>query len=288
MVAHTESYTLRQIEQICHQQKAQKRTWYHLHRRISTPITWLLYRCGVTPNVVSASMLWVGLAGSTLLVPTQVPLNIAGLLLIYLAFLLDKVDGDLARLRGCIGSQALILDFAYHRITLFAFYAALGGHAYLATQDAVGLVAGFVAGFLANYAQDAQLYPYRIYAQKQLIMQEGWRLAPAPQQRREVREKPIKVLKVFTSQLLMLACATVLLIAVPQYLTWFLATAIAALLVFVAVQHYILFRGGMEAELAYIDSCLRQHAMSHPQSKIDEPVADTDHECDPADAVGAQ
>lgn len=263
MAGNLEAYSLRQIERLCHQHKAQKRGWYHLHRRISTPITWVLYRWRVSPNTISASMLLVGLTGNALLVPGMLSLNILGLLLIYLAFLLDKVDGDLARLQECVGPRAMILDYAYHRITLFTFYAALGGHAYLAGQGITGLVAGFAAGFLANYAQDAQLYPYRIYAQKVLCMREGWMLDEAsPQQRREPRESRVKLLKVFTSQLLLLVPTTLLIVLAPQWLDALVLTAVGALIVFLAVQHFIIFHGGMEAELAYIDSCLRQRTAS--------------------------
>ncbi|MBI3840127.1 MAG: hypothetical protein HY288_19570 [Planctomycetia bacterium] len=259
MPNHLQAYTLLDIQRLCHREKVKKRWWYHIHRRLSTPFTWVAYRVGFSPNTISASMVLVGLLGNLALVPLNLALNLLGLMLVYLAFLLDKVDGDLARLQDQAGPRAMILDYAYHRLTLFTFYAALGAHAYLIDSQVMGLVAGFVAGFLANYALDAQLYPYRIYAQKVVCGHEGWTIAPPPARRAgEQRDSWWKILKIFTSQLLLLVPSTVLVCWQPTWLMIFLFAAAGDLVVFLAVQHYVFLRGGMEAELAYIDRCVRQ------------------------------
>ena len=257
MSTDAQAYTLLDIQRICHREKARKRWWYHVHRRLSMPITLVFYRLGLSPNTISASMLLVGLIGNLALVPLNLAWNLLGLALVYAAFLLDKVDGDLARLQGRASPKAMILDYAYHRLTLFTFYAALGAHAYLIEGQAIALWAAFAAGFLANYAQDAQNYPYRIYAQKVLCGREGWTIASQPGRlRREQRETWWKNLKVFSSQLLLLAPAIVLLCWQPSWITIFLLVAAGHLVVFLAIQHYVFFQGGMEAELAYIHQCM--------------------------------
>jgi phosphatidylglycerophosphate synthase len=259
MVSQEQAYTFFDIEQVCHREKVHKRSWYYFHRRLSIPLTWTAYRLRLSPNLVSFAMLVVGLAGNMALASTERPINILGLGLVYVAFLLDKVDGDLARLQRRTGSQAMILDYAYHRLTLFTFYGALGVHSYLISGAPVGLIAGSLAGFLANYVQDAQVYPYRIYAQKVLCSREGWSIGPlVPERRRELRESPWKMIKLFTSQLLLLVPVCVLLCWRPYWLDEFLLTATAALTILIAVQHLIFFHGGMEAELAYIDAFVRK------------------------------
>ncbi len=283
MSTNLQAYTLLDIQRICHREKARMRWWYHVHRRLSMPITLVSYRLGLSPNTITASMVLVGLLGNLALVPPNLAWNLLGLALVYTAFLLDKVDGDLARLQGRASPKAMILDYAYHRLTLLTFYAALGAHAYLIDGQTMGLVAGFIAGFLANYAQDAQYYPYRIYAQKVLCGREGWTIASPPGRlRREQRESWWKILKVFSSQLLLLAPAIVLVCWQPSWITIFLILAAGDLVVFLAIQHYVFFQGGMEAELAYIHQCTsaarsESYGGLHPLALVDGAGADGNH-----------
>src|SRR5207244_3130177 len=56
----------------------------------------------------------MGGAGALLLASRNLGLNAAGFGVLYLAFLLDKVDGELARYRGVQSVRATLLDRLHH------------------------------------------------------------------------------------------------------------------------------------------------------------------------------
>ena len=111
-----------------------------------------------------------------------------------------------------------------------------------ARQQSASVLGSAISHYRGAFLRDFQLRDCAAF--------DDW--AAAQRQRREVREKRIKPLKIFTSQLLMLAVATVLLLFAPAWLGAWLLLAIGALSLFILAQHWILFHGGMEAELAYI------------------------------------
>src|SRR6267142_1586224 len=84
--------------------------WYSVHRRISIYLTWAMLKLGLEANQVSGLMMVLGVAGA-LLVATPSPLgNALGFVLFYAAFLLDKVDGEMARLRRAPSARGILLD----------------------------------------------------------------------------------------------------------------------------------------------------------------------------------
>src|SRR5437016_596010 len=103
---------LSDIPALCHDVKSRRPRWYYVHRWISTPITWLLYHCHVSANAVSASMVLLGCAGAAAQAVPSLRVNLLGLAVMYFAFLLDKVDGDLSRLQGSRSPDGMILDYA--------------------------------------------------------------------------------------------------------------------------------------------------------------------------------
>lgn len=270
-----EAMTLKQIADRCHREKRSQPAWHYVHRRLSLPLTWLLFRMPVSPNFVSAMMLVLGIVGSALLVPVNGTINIVGFVCYYLAFLMDKVDGDLARLRGQVGPRGMIVDHAYHRLTMFVFFTAMGIHYYLLTSNVYGLCAAMVSGFLANYLQDAQVYPYRLYSQYLIMKGESWQLRSLPEPRRLIRrELWMKPLKMFKSEPTV-CCMAVLLYVWPSLLFPFFMVSVSSLFFFVCVQHIILFRDGTEAELAYIDRLAAMQASELLEEGAREHISDS-------------
>src|SRR5262245_24990176 len=90
--------------------------WYRIHRRISIHITRAAVALGLEADQVSLLMMGCTLAAAALLASASGALNVAGFALGYAGFLLDKVDGEVARLRGHSTLRGILLDRFHHRL----------------------------------------------------------------------------------------------------------------------------------------------------------------------------
>ena len=90
---------------------------YSIHRDISMHLTrTLLYLFpNIKPQYVGFSMIFVGILGSVLLFAFEVlAMGVVGFILIYLSFLLDKVDGEISRFKEVFNVRGVFLDELYH------------------------------------------------------------------------------------------------------------------------------------------------------------------------------
>lgn len=117
-------------------------TWMarHLTRRQAIPVTWLLLHTPVTANQVTVASIGVGvLAGVGYALGASPWAFLAGAFAHQLFYLLDHVDGQIARYRGTVSVTGLYLDYMAHYLvnasTVFGLgfgaYAGSGRTAYL-------------------------------------------------------------------------------------------------------------------------------------------------------------
>ena len=138
--------------------------WYRVHRGLSIHLTRVMLRAGFRANQVSGLMMAVAAAGAALLASLWPAANLVGFALLYLAFLLDKVDGEIARLRGAQSARGILLDRFHHRIVEPAIFAAAALHEYRLTLSVVPVAAGLVTMLLANAIEEnQQLAPFILY-----------------------------------------------------------------------------------------------------------------------------
>jgi len=95
--------------------KSHRTEWhYRIHRRLSIYVTWLLLHTPLTANQASLLSLAVGAASAGLVLtggPRQALFSLVGF---YAYFLLDKVDGEIARYRGQQSLRGIGLDYLGH------------------------------------------------------------------------------------------------------------------------------------------------------------------------------
>jgi len=103
-----------ELRVICQAGKNSDPRWYFVHRRVSIYITWLLLHTSIRPNQITLLMMATGVAGAALLVPQVPAVNAVGFVVLYLAFLLDKVDGEIARYRRQSSARGVLLDRLHH------------------------------------------------------------------------------------------------------------------------------------------------------------------------------
>lgn len=142
---------IREIREKCHRQKIQHLQGqgvlgrsYALHRWISLPLTWIFLNAfpAVTPNQVSVAMLVCGLVGAGFLAMPSEAAALTGLALLYLSFLLDKVDGDIARFRARYSRLGKIVDEWYHVAPQPMVFLSYGVHVSVVHQMPLALILG--------------------------------------------------------------------------------------------------------------------------------------------------
>jgi phosphatidylglycerophosphate synthase len=94
-----------------------------LNRRLSVPVSWLLVRLPVSPDLLSAISFVIGLAGAILL---GLGYGVAGGVLVQACSVLDGVDGEVARLTLRAGPRGTLLDGYLDRLGDAAICAGLG------------------------------------------------------------------------------------------------------------------------------------------------------------------
>lgn len=108
---------------------------------ISPPLTREFLRHDISPTVATVGMLVAGVTGAVLLPFGGAWSVLAGLCFV-LFYLLDCVDGEVARLRGIERFFWAYPDFFFGAVVMALFHLALGVHAYLTTGIAWMLLAG--------------------------------------------------------------------------------------------------------------------------------------------------
>ncbi|MDQ0993629.1 CDP-alcohol phosphatidyltransferase family protein [Streptomyces sp. V3I7] len=118
----------------------------------------------ITPNGVTWGALFVGLASAGLFLKGDRESLLIGALLYHLSFVLDCIDGKLARLKGNGSVFGGWLDYVFDRIrVLFCALALMGGQ-FLRTGDARYLLAALAVVFLdmLRYVDALQIYKMRM------------------------------------------------------------------------------------------------------------------------------
>lgn len=112
-----------------------------MYRFMSLPITWILHKSNITPNQVSFMQIGVGLLGCLFIYLWIEPIGfLIGMLLLHFAYVLDCVDGELARATDQQSIPGVFLDKYAHAITMQAIFVATGVHMATGLSDGIGSV----------------------------------------------------------------------------------------------------------------------------------------------------
>jgi phosphatidylglycerophosphate synthase len=151
----------RDLRAVCQAGKGGDPAWYVIHRQISIYGTWIVLRAGIPLGAISLAMLGLGVLGAGLVAVNGGTWNLLGFALLYFVFLLDKMDGEVARYRGIESVHGILLDRFYHRLVEPCLFVAVALHQVNAGAG-VGLLAVAAAvAILANAIDENQhLAPY--------------------------------------------------------------------------------------------------------------------------------
>ena len=249
-----------ELRRVAQAGKDQDPRWYRVHRGLSIHLTRVMLRANFRANQVSGLMMVVAAAGAALLVSLSTAANLAGFALLYLAFLLDKVDGEIARLRWTRSARGILLDRFHHRIIEPTVFAAAAFHEYRLTSSVAALVAGLVTMLLANIIEEnQQLAPFIFYKR----LREDGRLLESPARSRDLSLlaavlRPLKAFRMLIVALpLLLLCYLAERASHMPLTTYYLVASAASLAGYLAFQCFYYFADRLGVELAAMSAVFR-------------------------------
>jgi len=192
--------TIKELRKLLQEEKVNpvgwKRPWGYktFQRGPSIYITRLLIPTRITPTQITIAGFFVGLAGATLLSSTEWYIKLAGLVLLYVHILSDKVDGELARYKHTHSLRGIFWDEINHLVIppIAWISLAFGVIAYSA-YDAYVLMAGIAGALALVFLRVIHSLPAQIYAKKYLKYRDSFVL---PIESTEYENKKSSVLKI--------------------------------------------------------------------------------------------
>ena len=112
--------------------------------KISAPITYLLVRTPISANQVTVIQEILGTIGAIMLAVPSIKIMLLGIFLIQFGFILDCVDGEVARYKGQSSVRGVFLDLIGHQIVIpfYIFFTSLG--VFVRTGQLDALIVGFL------------------------------------------------------------------------------------------------------------------------------------------------
>lgn len=147
--------------QIAHKDKIHTHKYNYYIRLISLPLTYLLFTLKVKPNFVSLLTIIFCIFGSMIIILYNIYL---GLIFFLFSTLLDKSDGDLARLTNNFNHKSEIIDFLYHRFSILMM--SLSISLYVSKTDFLLLSFAFLLSIISSIIEELQLLAYRYFSHK--------------------------------------------------------------------------------------------------------------------------
>lgn len=255
------------LRAICQAGKGSAPAWYSIHRRVSIYLTWALLHTPIRLNQVTLLMMACGLGGAGLAASSRLDLNLTGFGLLYLGFLLDKVDGEIARYRNAESVRGILLDRFNHRLVEPCLLLASAVREYRITTSSWVLLAALGSIVLANIIEEnQQLSPYILL--KHLRETRRWPQRSRPGTLARILDvlhrlaRPLKSFRTFIVVLPMLALAYALEATTRwPWITWYFTFSVLALGAFVVIQSAWYYAVGLDREIDGMQSVLASSSL---------------------------
>ena len=142
----------KEFKKICQGKKLErtkrKKAWWHsLPHLISPYITWILVKTPITANFVTVFGIIIGLIGLLLIGIGNNFFIILGFILLYLYYISDEVDGEIARYKKQISLRGIYYDEIGHLIFLGLFFFAFGYCIYNINTKFLYIILGAIASY---------------------------------------------------------------------------------------------------------------------------------------------
>ena len=143
--------SIKKLREICQQPVLHLNTWYprNFARKLSIYVTWLFIHLKISGNAASIIMLFTGIIASYLFTFGTYWYSFTAVLILQFWFILDHVDGELARYWKETSAKGIFLDKLNHHIVHPLIFLFIGIGMYKQFNNSLFLIAGgFTAYFL--------------------------------------------------------------------------------------------------------------------------------------------
>ncbi len=127
-------------------------------RPFSIYFTFLALRLGLSANLITVLQTMVGLVGAACLAFREDAIVVSGLFLLQLGFVLDNVDGEVARIRNQASLTGKYLDTIGHEFVIPSIFFFLGVGTFLREGGIEAVVFGFLAGLFSLRLDISTMY----------------------------------------------------------------------------------------------------------------------------------
>lgn len=147
---HTVIPSVKELRKICQTAESAKHDSIlgrYFGRKLSIYLTHVLLHTPISANQVTILMLLVGMVSGTLFIIGNYWCSLAGSILFPIMYILDGVDGEVARYRNSCSLKGVYLDRVSHIITYPFLFIGITFGVYINNHD----IRVFIFGFLATY-----------------------------------------------------------------------------------------------------------------------------------------
>ena len=140
--------SIKELRRICQAPRNHCDTWHgkNIARPLSIYITIMCIRLGVSPNFVTGIFLFLGIIASLFLISDHRVVVFAGAVLFQLWYLLDHVDGEIARYKNELSLTGVYFDYVSHYIVHPLAFFCLGLGLFFRLGHLSSLILGILAG----------------------------------------------------------------------------------------------------------------------------------------------
>lgn len=146
------SESFREFKQICQGEKLKdmkrRGDWWHApFTFVSKYITWILVKTAITANFITIFGFSIGLLGLLFIGFGNDFFIIFGFILLFVYYLSDEIDGEIARYKKQISLKGIYFDEVGHLIFLGCFFSSFGYNIYRNNSEFLYIILGFFSSF---------------------------------------------------------------------------------------------------------------------------------------------
>lgn len=165
--------SIRELRKIC---QRKRNVWFwrdRIDRFFSIYLTKFFLYTGLTPNQITVIVMLLGIASAFFYMPGLYVYSLIGLFLHHFSFVLDAVDGEVARYRKMMSTRGVYLDLMTHIIVnpLLVLGMSIGAFmhppSYLPFSGYFYLIVGGLGSFSMMWNNFLNVKKYELYAKKE-------------------------------------------------------------------------------------------------------------------------
>jgi len=122
----------------------------YITRKLSIWFTYIIRNSRITPNQVTALWVILGIAGTCLLIPNNYSISVMAIIFLYISWILDDVDGDLARYKKQFSIEGNFIDMLGHQLIFPMIFCCLTVSMVSKGEEKLFIILGLIAATLVT------------------------------------------------------------------------------------------------------------------------------------------